>query len=238
MKKNNLEKNPGFEENEDKVETDKNKFQQGISKCRQELKVKDDNLQSSNSIETSNEASCSKIVNNHTNSDCDKKEQSHDAYVELDGDINGNNNKGFPSTDLNKHDYSTQDTNSPSEESSDSEDSIETTDSSIDKLDKRYRQGTKSKSNNKNKVSKQGSTKQNSTNFVNKMNRENYSNKVVNNKKCDTCGQFLNDPELLYYQGHPQDAVEEYVALTDDKLAVTVGKLVVHSGFYIKVCVA
>lgn len=165
-----------------------------------------------------------------------KKEQSHNAYycVELGGNINGNNKTDSPSTDFIKYNKGIQNTNthSSSGESNDYDESNETSDSSIEKLDKTYRQSTKSKVNNR----KHSGTKRNSNN--NEINTGNNSKNVVNNEKCDICGQFLNDPELLYYQGHPQDAVEEYVALTDDKLVVTAGKLVVHTGFYVKVYIA
>lgn len=43
-------------------------------------------------------------------------------------------------------------------------------------------------------------------------------------EKCDTCGQYLNNSDILYYQGHPQDAVEEFVALTNEKLVLASGK--------------
>lgn len=41
--------------------------------------------------------------------------------------------------------------------------------------------------------------------------------------KCDTCGQFLNNSDIIYYQGHPQDAVEEFIALTNEKLVLASG---------------
>lgn len=51
---------------------------------------------------------------------------------------------------------------------------------------------------------------------------ENLSNNS-NTEKCETCGQFLNNSDLIYYQGHPQDAVEEYIALTNEKLVLSSG---------------
>lgn len=46
---------------------------------------------------------------------------------------------------------------------------------------------------------------------------------VLDNEKCDTCGQFLNNSDIIYYQGHPQNSVEEYVALTNEKLVLASG---------------
>ncbi|XP_046965733.1 DNA (cytosine-5)-methyltransferase 1-like isoform X2 [Vanessa cardui] len=43
-------------------------------------------------------------------------------------------------------------------------------------------------------------------------------------EKCDTCGQFLNNSDIIYYQGHPQDAVEEFIALTNEKLVLASGE--------------
>lgn len=42
-------------------------------------------------------------------------------------------------------------------------------------------------------------------------------------EKCHICGQFLNNSDIIYYQGHPQDAVEEYIALTNEKLVLASG---------------
>ncbi|CAK1580129.1 unnamed protein product [Parnassius mnemosyne] len=42
-------------------------------------------------------------------------------------------------------------------------------------------------------------------------------------EKCDICGQFLNNSDIIYYQGHPQDAVEEFIALTNEKLLLASG---------------
>ncbi|CAB3236806.1 unnamed protein product [Arctia plantaginis] len=42
-------------------------------------------------------------------------------------------------------------------------------------------------------------------------------------EKCHICNQFLNNSDLIYYQGHPQDAVEEYIALTNEKLVLASG---------------
>ncbi|KAG8247308.1 DNA (cytosine-5)-methyltransferase 1, partial [Homalodisca vitripennis] len=41
--------------------------------------------------------------------------------------------------------------------------------------------------------------------------------------KCDVCRQLLTDPDLRIYPGHPHDAVEEYIALTDPKLSLFTG---------------
>ncbi|XP_069697598.1 DNA (cytosine-5)-methyltransferase 1-like isoform X2 [Periplaneta americana] len=42
--------------------------------------------------------------------------------------------------------------------------------------------------------------------------------------KCQICRQNLNDPNLRLYQGHPDQAVEEFVALTDPKLSLFTGE--------------
>ncbi|PZC79547.1 hypothetical protein B5X24_HaOG216212 [Helicoverpa armigera] len=46
---------------------------------------------------------------------------------------------------------------------------------------------------------------------------------LPDNEKCNICSQFLNNSDLIYYQGHPQDAVEEYIALTNEKLVLASG---------------
>ncbi|KOB70090.1 Cytosine-specific methyltransferase [Operophtera brumata] len=38
-------------------------------------------------------------------------------------------------------------------------------------------------------------------------------------EKCNTCGQFLNNSDLLFYEGHPQDAEDEVIVLANNKLA-------------------
>ncbi|CAH2048544.1 unnamed protein product, partial [Iphiclides podalirius] len=43
------------------------------------------------------------------------------------------------------------------------------------------------------------------------------------NEKCEICGQFLNNSDIIYYQGHPQNAVEEFIALTNEKLLLASG---------------
>ncbi|KAL1124037.1 hypothetical protein AAG570_001807 [Ranatra chinensis] len=43
-------------------------------------------------------------------------------------------------------------------------------------------------------------------------------------KKCEHCRQLLSDPDLKLYQGHPHNAVEEFVALTDPKLSLFTGE--------------
>ncbi|XP_052224566.1 DNA (cytosine-5)-methyltransferase 1-like isoform X2 [Dreissena polymorpha] len=42
--------------------------------------------------------------------------------------------------------------------------------------------------------------------------------------KCQQCKQLLNDPDLRTFAGPPEDAVEEYVALTDPKLSLFTGE--------------
>ena len=44
-------------------------------------------------------------------------------------------------------------------------------------------------------------------------------------EQCDICGQFLNNSDIIYYQGHPQDAVEEFIALTNEKLILSAGNI-------------
>ncbi|XP_060803321.1 DNA (cytosine-5)-methyltransferase PliMCI isoform X2 [Amyelois transitella] len=51
----------------------------------------------------------------------------------------------------------------------------------------------------------------------------NIKNKQPDLEKCMICGQFLNNSDIIYYQGHPQDAVEEFVALTNEKLVLSAG---------------
>ena len=51
-----------------------------------------------------------------------------------------------------------------------------------------------------------------------------YKKSVPDNEKCNICGQFLNNSDIIYYQGHPQDAVEEYIALTNEKLVLASGQ--------------
>ncbi|KAM3965336.1 DNA cytosine-5 methyltransferase [Aphomia sociella] len=46
---------------------------------------------------------------------------------------------------------------------------------------------------------------------------------ISNVEKCDICGQYLNNSDIIYYQGHPQNAVEEFIALTNDKLVLASG---------------
>lgn len=231
---NNIEKELCCKENDGKVETVNADIESHITTSTTELIVRDNNSQVECKNKTNDEEFCLKFVNDNAKCDNHKNEQSHNTYVELHRDTNlnlknGNNNKDTLNVNLKKHNKA-QDSNSSSEESNDSDESSETSDCSVDKLDKRYRQSTKSKTNYKNNARKQGS-KQNRNDVI-KLKRENNSNNRVNNEKCDSCGQFLNDPELLYYQGHPQDAVEEYVALTDDKLVLTAGELVVYSKYY------
>lgn len=53
-----------------------------------------------------------------------------------------------------------------------------------------------------------------------------HNNNNSNTEKCDICGQFLNNSDLIYYHGHPQNAVEEYIALTNEKLVLSSGKVI------------
>jgi DNA (cytosine-5)-methyltransferase 1 len=41
--------------------------------------------------------------------------------------------------------------------------------------------------------------------------------------KCQICHQILDDPDVILYQGHPDNSVEESVALTDPKLSLFTG---------------
>ncbi|CAD0201424.1 unnamed protein product [Chrysodeixis includens] len=52
---------------------------------------------------------------------------------------------------------------------------------------------------------------------------ESHKRNMPDTEKCDICGQFLNNSDIVYYQGHPQDAVEEYIALTNEKLVLASG---------------
>ncbi|XP_028173545.1 DNA (cytosine-5)-methyltransferase PliMCI-like isoform X2 [Ostrinia furnacalis] len=63
--------------------------------------------------------------------------------------------------------------------------------------------------------------KQNDTDFHNDNTKNN--NEVLDTEKCTICGQFLNNSDIIYYQGHPQDAVEEFIALTNEKLVLASG---------------
>jgi DNA (cytosine-5)-methyltransferase 1 len=42
--------------------------------------------------------------------------------------------------------------------------------------------------------------------------------------KCELCRQILDDPDLRLYQGHPDESVEEFVALTDPKRCLFTGE--------------
>uniref|UniRef100_A0A1B6LRH7 RFTS domain-containing protein n=1 Tax=Graphocephala atropunctata TaxID=36148 RepID=A0A1B6LRH7_9HEMI len=48
--------------------------------------------------------------------------------------------------------------------------------------------------------------------------------KKVGPAKCDICRQLLLDSDLRLYVGHPRDAVDEYIALTDPKLSLFTGE--------------
>lgn len=41
--------------------------------------------------------------------------------------------------------------------------------------------------------------------------------------KCEICRQLLDDLDLVMYQGHPTNAVDEFVALTDPRLSLFTG---------------
>lgn len=43
-------------------------------------------------------------------------------------------------------------------------------------------------------------------------------------KKCEICHQLLSDSDLKMYEGHPHNAIEEYIALTDPKLSLFTGE--------------
>ncbi|KAG7199233.1 hypothetical protein KM043_018102 [Ampulex compressa] len=43
-------------------------------------------------------------------------------------------------------------------------------------------------------------------------------------QKCEYCCQKLNDGEIKFYQGHPNGAVEELIALTDSRLSLFTGE--------------
>ncbi|XP_048478482.1 DNA (cytosine-5)-methyltransferase PliMCI [Plutella xylostella] len=45
----------------------------------------------------------------------------------------------------------------------------------------------------------------------------------LNNERCNICRQFLNNSDIIFYQGHPQNAVEEFIALTNEKLVLAAG---------------
>lgn len=72
---------------------------------------------------------------------------------------------------------------------------------------------------------------ENKDNVVEKIETEDFNSNNVkvtvnipNNEQCDICGQFVHNSDIIYYQGHPQDAVEEFIALTNDKLVLSAGK--------------
>lgn len=52
---------------------------------------------------------------------------------------------------------------------------------------------------------------------------ENSKAVIPDTEQCLICGQFLNNSDIVYYQGHPQDAVEEFIALTNEKLVLSAG---------------
>ncbi|KAL4707840.1 hypothetical protein ACJJTC_001786 [Scirpophaga incertulas] len=89
-------------------------------------------------------------------------------------------------------------------------------DISHDSLETMYDEDVKSVNNNYDENNDNGLT----------LNTESYLNKktvVPDTEKCNICGQFLTNSDIIYYQGHPQDAVEEYVALTNEKLVLASG---------------
>lgn len=54
-------------------------------------------------------------------------------------------------------------------------------------------------------------------------NSNNVKTNIPDNEQCDICGQYVYDSDIIYYQGHPQDAVEEFIALTNEKLVLSAG---------------
>ncbi|KPJ15240.1 DNA (cytosine-5)-methyltransferase 1 [Papilio machaon] len=52
---------------------------------------------------------------------------------------------------------------------------------------------------------------------------KNCTTKPADTERCDICGQYLNNSDIIYYQGHPQNAVEEFIALTNEKLLLASG---------------
>lgn len=54
-------------------------------------------------------------------------------------------------------------------------------------------------------------------------NSNNVKANIPDNEQCDICGQFVYDSDIIYYQGHPQDSVEEFIALTNEKLVLSAG---------------
>ncbi|XP_039753119.1 DNA (cytosine-5)-methyltransferase PliMCI-like isoform X2 [Pararge aegeria] len=48
-------------------------------------------------------------------------------------------------------------------------------------------------------------------------------NNLPDLEKCKICRQYLNNSDIIYYQGHPQNAVEEFIALTNEKLVLASG---------------
>lgn len=54
---------------------------------------------------------------------------------------------------------------------------------------------------------------------------KNETNTEIEIERCYLCNKNLNDPELKMFYGHPQNAVEEYIALTDENLVLASGIL-------------
>ncbi|XP_013164301.1 PREDICTED: DNA (cytosine-5)-methyltransferase 1-like [Papilio xuthus] len=52
---------------------------------------------------------------------------------------------------------------------------------------------------------------------------KNCTTQSADRERCDICGQYLNNSDIIYYQGHPQNAVEEFIALTNEKLLLASG---------------
>jgi len=42
-------------------------------------------------------------------------------------------------------------------------------------------------------------------------------------KRCEICRQLLGGPDTCIYSGHPNEAVEEFIALTNPKLSLFTG---------------
>lgn len=45
----------------------------------------------------------------------------------------------------------------------------------------------------------------------------------IEGERCPSCFHLMDSPQLKMYHGHPQNSVEEYIALTNDELALTAG---------------
>ncbi|XP_050350712.1 DNA (cytosine-5)-methyltransferase 1-like isoform X2 [Nymphalis io] len=78
---------------------------------------------------------------------------------------------------------------------------------------------------NQNKLNKNELSVTSETIEADKLLKQNEKTHILpDTEKCDICGQFLNNSDIIYYQGHPQDAVEEFIALTNEKLVLASGE--------------